>query len=262
MLLKFRFLFFFIFVFTIINPSYSQDELNPCLKAQAFHIVVIGSSTAAGAGPSVSDSAWVNRYRKFLQSINPANQVTNLAIGGTNTYNIMPTWFLPPPGRPLTNPNNNITQAIIINADAVIVNMPSNDAAYGFTANEQLFNFHTIFNSADSFGIPVWTCTTQPRNFSASQIQIQLDVRDSVISAFGPMAIDFWTILADTNNLPSPLYDSGDGVHLNDAGHKILFNRVKDKNILSQLFIQGTSADFAVIDFELSNTSICGDSLQ
>ena len=138
------YLFRLLIILCLLLPiaSLAQDKSNPCLKSQAFHIVVLGSSTAAGAGPSVPDSTWVNRYRKFIQEINPANQVTNLAQGGTNTYQIMPTWFVPPPGRPTSNPARNITQAILLGADAVIINMPSNDAAGGIGTNEQLFNFH------------------------------------------------------------------------------------------------------------------------
>ena len=120
-------------------------------------IVVIGSSTAAGTGPSSPDSAWVNRYRKYLQAINPNNQVINLAIGGTTTYHIMPTWYTAPAGWRATNPNNNVTQAIQLGVDAIIVNMPSNDndAANNYGLNEQMTNFITIHNTADSLEIPV-----------------------------------------------------------------------------------------------------------
>ncbi|NNC85704.1 MAG: T9SS type A sorting domain-containing protein [Bacteroidia bacterium] len=254
-------LFTFIFSSFLFNYSSAQDETNPCLKAQEFHIVVLGSSTAAGAGPSSSDSTWVNRYRNFLQSINANNQVTNLAIGGTNTYQIMPSWFVPPVGRPSPNPTNNLTQAIALGADAVIINMPSNDAAGGIGTNEQMFNFHTMVSSADSVNIPVWICTTQPRVFNPGNIQIQIEVRDSILSAFGNMAIDFWTGLADTSGLPLSIYDSGDGVHLNDAGHNIFFNRVKDKIILSNLFVPSSSFDIATLDYTLGSVSVCGDSL-
>ena len=54
-------------------------------------IVVLGSSTAAGAGVSDSNRAWVNQYRTYLQSIDPTNTVTNLAKGGYTTCAIMPT---------------------------------------------------------------------------------------------------------------------------------------------------------------------------
>ncbi len=235
----------------------ANDTLNPCVRGEAFHIVVLGSSTAAGTGPSSSDSTWVNRYRKYLQKINPANQVTNLAQGGTTTYEIMPDWFVAPPGRRVTNPARNVTQAISISADAIVINMPSNDAALGYSVAEQLFNFNTIVASADSAGIPVWVCTTQPRNFSATQIQVQMDVRDSVLAIYGNKAIDFWTTIANTTGTIDSLYDSNDGVHLNDAGHRILFQRVRDKNILSALIDTTGIEDHFVFNL-LVQRSICG----
>lgn len=244
----------FVLVFLAANFLAAQ---NPCLSGQAFHIVILGSSTAAGSGPSSSDSTWVNRYRKHLQQINPANQVTNLAQGGTTTYHIMPDWFSAPSGRPLRNTAKNVSQAIRLNADAVIVNMPSNDAANGFSVAEHLHNFRAIAATADSAGIPVWTCTTQPRNFNATKWQVQEDVRDSIFQIFGARAIDFWTGLPSASNGILPGFDSGDGVHLNDAGHRLLFNRVLGKNIVSQLLDTLSSPDIFVFGLEAFGTK-CG----
>ena len=238
----------------------AQDDQNPCVQSQAYHVVVLGSSTAAGSGPSVSDSTWVNRYRAWLQSINPANQVTNLAQGGTTTYHIMPDWFTAPAGRPNANPARNVSQAISLGADAIVVNMPSNDAANNFSVTEQMFNFRTIVASADSAGIPVWVCTTQPRNFGATQIQTQLEVRDSVHTEYGQFAIDFWNPFASVSNTIDPLYDSGDGVHLNDLAHRFLFQKVRDENILSAVYDTLQIEEHVIFDFQILNPSACGDS--
>ena len=113
-----RFIFFLTLVL-IATSLFGQDDQNPCLGNTDFHIVILGSSTAAGTGPSSADSTWVNRYRKYLQEINPNNLVTNLAIGGTTTYHIMPNWFAPPPNRPASNPNNNVSQAVALGADVI-----------------------------------------------------------------------------------------------------------------------------------------------
>jgi len=258
---KVTLLYIIILLISIGQETNAQPVINPCAQASELHIVILGSSTAAGTGPSAPDSTWVNKYRKYLQEINPQNQVTNLAIGGTTTYHIMPDWFIAPPGRPVTNPNNNVTQAITLGADAIIVNMPSNDAANGFDLNEQMTNFITIFNSADSAGIPVWTCTPQPRNFGATAINTQLDVRDSVLSYFGTMAVDFWNGIADTTNTIDPAFDSGDGVHLNDAGHAILVSRIINKAIPNLISDTLQYTDHAIIDFFIDNLSVCGDSI-
>ncbi|MBN1481412.1 hypothetical protein EH223_03505 [candidate division KSB1 bacterium] len=44
-------------------------------KFVTFRIVILGSSTAAGTGPSRSDSAWVNRYRRYVKNINSTARV-------------------------------------------------------------------------------------------------------------------------------------------------------------------------------------------
>jgi hypothetical protein len=48
---------------------------------------------------------------------------------------------------------------------------------------------------------------------------------------FGEKVFDFWTGLGISGgNGINPLYDT-DGVHMNDAGHQILFDRIVAKNI-------------------------------
>ena len=176
---------FFVILLSTSTLILGQDDQNSCLANQSYHIIILGSSTAAGTGPLSADSTWVNRYRSFLQEINSNNLVTNLAIGGTTTYHIMPDWFAPPSNRPATNPNNNVSQAITLGADAIIVNMPSNDASNNFGVDEQIFNFQSIAAVADSANIPVWICTTQPKTpFGAIQDAIQIGVRDSIFSTF------------------------------------------------------------------------------
>ncbi|MEL6593686.1 MAG: SGNH/GDSL hydrolase family protein, partial [Bacteroidota bacterium] len=131
-------------------------QTEPCAGLQSYKIVVLGSSTAAGAGASTSDSTWVNRYRAHLQAINSGNQVVNLAQGGYNTYRLMPDGFQPPSGRPQPDSAKNISAAIAENPDAIIVNLPSNDVASGYSVAEQLGNFDTIVARAQQANIPIW----------------------------------------------------------------------------------------------------------
>ncbi|NVK63898.1 MAG: T9SS type A sorting domain-containing protein [Flavobacteriales bacterium] len=241
--------------------SIANAQANPCVSASTFKIVVLGSSTAAGSGVSTADSAWVNRYRNHLQSINPANEVINLAVGGYNTYRIMPTGFTPPPGRPNPDVARNITAALAESPDAIIVNMPSNDVAAGFSYSEQMFNLDTVVQIATAASVPIWICTTQPRNFSAAQAQLQSDLKDSILVQFAPNTIDFWTTIATPTNTIEPFYDSGDGVHLNDAGHDLLESRVIAVNIPENVYVSLPDTDPAVVSITPVNLSACGDSL-
>lgn len=246
--------------FTIQSPSVfeissTQDDC---------HIVVLGSSTAAGTGPTSPDSTWVNRYSKAIFQQNTRYTLTNLALGGQTTYNIVPDGAVVPAGFTI-NPNRNLTAALALNPSAIIVNMPSNDAANNISTEEQLFNFDLIQSVAACEGVETWICTTQPRNnFNAAQVQIQKEVRDSVLSKYGTYALDFWTGFATANDSIVSIYDSGDGVHLNDAAHRVLYERVFNKNIhqidcsnssIQQSTITHTFADWE-IDYHAGNPYI------
>lgn len=209
-----------------------SSSIDSCL------IVVLGSSTAAGTGTSVLDSSWVNRFRTELCQNDTRFSVTNLAKGGYTTYHILPD------GNPLADgvginidTMRNITKALSLAPKGIIINLPSNDASRGFSAHDQMENYRTIVDEAAQYGVKVWITTTQPRNFSnQSQIQIQMDTRDSILATYGYYSIDFWTGIADENGYILSFYDSGDGVHLNDQGHYELFRRVMGKNIVDSLF--------------------------
>ena len=198
-------------------------------------IVVLGSSTAAGTGPSHPDSAWVERYRRHLQAMDPQHEVINLAVGGYTTYHLLPTETDSTGGRPAPDPEHNITQALVHNPDAIIINLPSNDAANGFTAEAQLSNYDAMLEQAEAEDVPVWIATTQPRNLDEAGRTIQTAMRDSTYARFGEHAIDFWTDFAADDTSLKPMYDSGDGVHMNDAAHVILFQRVVEADVFAAI---------------------------
>lgn len=252
---------FFILLCVLIlstGLSISQAPVNPCLELQNFKIVVLGSSTAAGAGVLHPDSAWVNRYRNYLQSINPDNEVINLAVGGFSSYKVMPTGFIPPAGRPTPDVTHNITYALGFSPDAIIVNLPSNDVSASYSLAEQNFNLDSIYNLSLANNVPMWITTTQPKNMPASFRQLQAQMRDSIFAHFGAFAIDFWTTLAMPDNSMDPIYDAGDGTHLNDAAHAILLDRVIEAEIPEFLFEPSSQPDYAIVKI-LSDHDICGN---
>ncbi len=239
---------------------FAQHSTDACLSAKSLRIVVLGSSTAEGVGPSVPDSAWVNRYRAYMESLNPANEVINLAKSGYTTYHLMPSSYTPPTGKPLPDTARNVTKAISFQPDGIVINMPSNDAYRYYGASEQLGNFQTVYDSAVAHGIPVWICTPQPRNFDPVRIQIQLDLRDSINATFGMFAIDFWTGIAlASNGRIDPIYNK-DNIHLNDAGHNVLFQRVLGEMIPRHLTPIGTGFDYFVFPPLIPDITACGDS--
>jgi lysophospholipase L1-like esterase len=185
-------------------------------------IVVLGSSTAAGSGPTDPNNAWVVRYTAYLAEEFPNFELTNLAQGGYTTFQIQPTGYTPPDGRPGPDSARNITAALALDPDAIIVNMPSNDQASNFPLAEQLDNYDRIAELATEQGVQLWVTTTQPRNLSDEQRTALMQARDAISEKFGEFSIDFWTSFAEENGTIMPEYNSGDGTHLNDAAHAIL----------------------------------------
>lgn len=233
------FCLYLILQFYSLNNIWGQSCPNP------IKIVVLGASTSYGLGASVPDSAYVNRYREFLiDSVNDSSVVINLAWPGYTTYEMQPTGFVPPPDRinfPVDTARN-ITKAISLQPDGIIINFPSNDANGLFTLEETRDNFLRATHLADSAGILCWVTTTQPRNFAGNPDSIKaakklllLEMRDTIIAYYPQNYIEFYEGFADSVGDILLQYDSGDHIHVNDAGHKILFERVKNTGMDSIL---------------------------
>jgi lysophospholipase L1-like esterase len=201
-------------------------------------IVVLGSSTAAGTGASTPDSSWVGRFRSYVKHEDSTASVINLAVGGYTTYDIMPTGFTPPAGRPTPKVTHNVTYGLTFKPRVIIINLPSNDVAYGYSIAEQLANYDTIMSRIPP-SVTVWVSTTQPRNLDATGRANLIAMRDSTFARFTTHALDFWTTLANTDGSINPVYGAGDGIHLNNAGHRILFERVVAAGVWSDLLSVG-----------------------
>lgn len=204
----------------------SQSYLTLANTWESCTWVVLGSSTAEGAGASIQDSAWVDRTASAL-SDDSRYQIINLGRGGITSFHIMPSDFVFtglgfPPDATL-----NISKALSHKPAGIIVNMPSNDAANYLSAADQMANFKWIQNVTRLAGADFWITTSQPRNFGdTAQINIQTQIKDAILDHFGDRAIDLWSPLADAKGWILPSYDSGDGVHLNDKGHRLIYDLI------------------------------------
>ena len=195
----------------------------------AKNIVVLGSSTAAGTGPKTPDSTWVNLLRKYLQSDDPAVTVTNLAVGGFTSYKILPEGGDLPFYKPKPDPEHNIDMALSLKPDLIIINMPSNDITEGFSVEDFRKNLQVVTDLIRQQNIRFYITTTQPRNTTAANRKKLRQMRDIIMRSYRNNYIDCWDELSTPDGNIVPLYDSGDGVHLNGLGHRIMFERVAAK---------------------------------
>lgn len=192
----------------------------------AGKIVVLGSSTAFGVGASPSDSAWVMRLNAKLKQDKYNITVVNLASGGYSSYHIMPDASVPATGRPLPDAEKNVTKAIALNPDLVIINLPSNDIANNYSDAEIMSNFSVVTNRLKPANIQFIISGTQPRTLPADQQSRLVALNTSLSSAYGTNFFNYYGDLSTSANLIQPKYDTGDGVHLNNSGHYVIFDRL------------------------------------
>ena len=191
-------------------------------------IVVVGSSTAEGAKASCMDSSWTGRLSKFIQSKQSESQVINLAKSGYTTYHLLPKSFNRLQNRPHSDTLRNIECALKYKPTHVIINLPSNDAAYKYSNEEQLANFKVLMDFFSAEKIQVYLCSPQPRNFKTFEVRKnQWDLFLQLQILYPSVYIDFWNDFSSKDLTLLDKYNSGDGIHMNDLGHRLMFERVK-----------------------------------
>ena len=198
-------------------------------------VVIMGSSTAFGVGASTYDSSWAGRITSYLnKNISDGRDTVfyNIAAPGYDSYQEMPTTFVPPPGRRSPDEAYNITKALSYNPDVVIINLPSNDISYGSSKGEMMSNLRVMSAAAFAQGARCYVATPQPRNdFDQGYRDSLFDLVDSVNNTFGPFAINFWDPLVTTDGLhmlKDELRAGGSPLHINDTGHELLFEQIRD----------------------------------
>ena len=213
-----KFIFVLLAGSLVVSPAY----------AQKVRIVVLGSSTAAGNGASVPDSSWVGRTKTYFKSLGQLDTLYNLAFGGTRTEDALPN----------NGENGSVTRAMALHPDLVIVSFVSNDAVADIPIATTMSNLRTIAKVVTDAGKICWITTPHPRNsFTTFQNNLQKGVRDSTYLQFPGKNLDFWDCLVASDGVSiNPIYDYGDGIHCNDAGHFQMYAVVKAANILAPFF--------------------------
>ncbi|MFM7301410.1 MAG: SGNH/GDSL hydrolase family protein [Crocinitomicaceae bacterium] len=215
-------------LFFILHFFYSSsNNLNyTAQKSDTTKILILGSSTAEGAGASKLSNSWVFMLEQELKILNKASSVINYGKSGYSTFHIMPTGTRYA-NRPNPDVERNITNALSKNPNMIIINLPSNDAAYGYSNEEQLRNYRLLIQLIKKRKIQYLLISPQPRNFKNKEQRIQQNALFQLMKKeFSPHFVDVWSFLSSEDFSLKPTFDSGDGIHLNDQGHAYIFQQV------------------------------------
>ncbi len=187
--------------------------------------VVIGSSTAAGAG-APAGKGWVALVAEAYAA--RGAQVVNIAKGGTVTYEGLSASAPRVQGRPAPDPAINIDQALSRKPVLLVVSYPTNDTALGYSVDETVNNLLAIRAQALAAGVPVVVTSSQPRQLSAAQLAQMRTLDERMAANVGGCFVAVRYSLAGADGGLAPEYDSGDGVHPNEAGHALIAARITE----------------------------------
>jgi|GEM_PF-3269401 len=250
----------------LVNTSFSQSQPNLAILNNGNQtmslifatdnttlynkpsVVCLGSSTFYGLGASnASTTSAVSLISAWLKiNCNGGSVIQNLALAGYSTKDIIP-------GN--GNTNYNVEKAASLNPSFVLLSLPSNDALINST-NQWLNNLILIDNYLKARGIVLIIEGTQPRNgLTTAQDQELSDMNTLIGNYFGNRFVNVLNLLRDqTSSSPAvynPIYNSGDGIHPNDAGHQIIANQFI--TVLKSYFIPNTNTSWY---FQVSSNGV------
>jgi lysophospholipase L1-like esterase len=183
---------------------------------------IIGSSTALGVGAQTLSWAQALQRSYAYRSVS----FVNLAVGGMTTYEALPTGSPAVPGRPAPAPTANVNAALATSPKLLLVSYPTNDTANGYSADETVRNLLAIRSAALTRGVPVIILSTQPRDLNDTQLARLAEIDGRVSQSVAPCFVAVREALAGQDGRLAPQYDSGDGIHPNDAGHAVIHDRI------------------------------------
>lgn len=248
-----------------VKPKLSRPEV---FNSNSF-IVGLGSSTLNGTGPSNANNQIRNLFSSYLETNSPGSEFAEIATGGYFTNRFLPDNT----NDGAIRPHENATAVSGLDPDIVFVMLPSNDAANsnGNTADDYLQNQLKIKDELEKKGTFVFIQDAQPRTQFNSTEQTRLRDGADLILADAEVPLEstirtFYTLLTEgTTAEIDPVYNSGDNIHLNDAGHILIHDEVliplfegffQVANVSTIELERSTSpaSGFVVIDLSLSES--------
>jgi|GEM_PF-1795564 len=186
--------------------------------------VVMGSSSAFGAGASSYANSWAGRLTEYAKG--QGIEVINIARGGYITYQGLASRCEVNTARSQPDVNHNIDKALSFAPDLVIVSFPSNDAALGYSAEESAYNLLLMRDLLAQEEVVTVVMGAQPRNIAPARQQQLLQLDTLLDERIKACLVKVYEPLVDNAGNLSSQFNAGDGVHVNDAGHTILYERL------------------------------------
>jgi lysophospholipase L1-like esterase len=191
--------------------------------------VVMGSSTAAGVGAR-SGQGWAALLAADMAP--QAVTLRSLARSGLVSSQALPVGTaldraLPPP-----DPAVNVERALSFAPGLLLLSFPTNDTTRGLTPAQTLSKLETLGQHAAAAVPPaaVLVLSSQPRDTFGPAERAAAEEFDRLAAVkFGACFVRLRNALTGDGGGIAAAYAAGDGIHLNDAGHRLVFERVRER---------------------------------
>lgn len=210
-------------------PDEAVGQTHPILRRT---VVVLGSSTAEGMGASRADSGWVGRLAHQARQRCPEVKLHNLAKGGYTTFHVLSARWPGPGVRPQPDTGRNLDKALSFQPGLVILQINSNDPSNGYPSEETIRNHRRILDSLRASGVEALVVGPFPRFLASGEPRKMLTLRDSLPALVGKDAYaGVWDSVAQDDVHLRNVFSNGDGIHVNDVGHALIFRQIVRTNL-------------------------------
>jgi hypothetical protein len=173
------------------NWSFSIDRRKPA------RFILIGASTAEGYLASAPPKTFIS----VVQS-----NYTEAVCNDSCSYNTT------------TNSLSTVPEILAYQPGTAILMIGGNDLYFNYPASQWQSSYSNIVVQLQGAGARIKHCLPPPRN----TVNL-IPLRDWILTNYPAKdIIDTWTPFVTNTSSLKPIYDSGDGVHQNDAGHLLL----------------------------------------
>jgi lysophospholipase L1-like esterase len=174
------------------------DDLSFAInRRKPARFVVIGDSISDGFGVS----AYAAEYRSVLQS-----NYTEVVCNESSSYNTT------------SNALGVLPEILSQQPQTAILMIGGNDVYLKVPEVQWKLQYSNLVAQLQANGVGVVHCLPTPRNnVNLSQLKTWISTNYA-----GAKIVDLWTPLLTGSSALKPAYDSGDGVHPNDAGHFLM----------------------------------------
>lgn len=218
------------------RDTISDNVVQEDKEHRKLNVVIIGSSIAYSWGASTYENSWAGT----LQSVSQDNIINN-AKNGYLTFHFLPE-IKPNKMGIVPDITRNITASLKFNPDLIIFSITTNDIANGFTVDDYMVNMKIMTDLCEANNVSFLIGSTTPRTLNSEGKKALIEINNRSKKIYGDdRFVNYHQELVDLQTLElKKIYDTGDGMHPNNAGHKVIFNAfypfyLKMKNkILSQ----------------------------